>query len=140
MNCDVIGFVALDEILRFFFGGVMRVTFGFHIGNDFLHDHAANSTCFRVPFDVITTFERLRHRSVASERKMHPVKQWSGEERCQRCLQDREEYRVLALISRPASNLDHGLGPKPSQQSNSGAVHLATMFFSGYDLSDRLPV
>ena len=61
MNCDVIGFVALDEILRFFFRSVVGVAFEFHFGNDFLHDSAANSTCFRVPFDVIATFERLGH-------------------------------------------------------------------------------
>ena len=61
MNCEVIGFIALDEILRFFFGGVVSVPFEFHFGDDFVHDSAANSTCFRVPFDVITTFERLGH-------------------------------------------------------------------------------
>ena len=83
MKCDVIGFIAL-EILRFFFGGVVGVAFEFDFGNDFLHDSAANSTCFRVPFDVIATFERLGHLSVATERKLHPAKQWSGEKRCQR--------------------------------------------------------
>ena len=95
----MIGFIALDEILRFFFGGVVSVAFEFHFGNDFLHDSAANSTCFRVPFDVITTFERLGHLSVATERKMHPATQWSGEKRYQRCPQRHEEYRVLALAS-----------------------------------------
>ena len=97
MNRDVIGLIALDEILGFFCGRVVRVAFEFEIGNDFLHDSAANSTCFRVPFDVIATFERLGHLSVASERKIHPAKQWSGERRCQRCPQHRAEYRVLAL-------------------------------------------
>jgi len=99
VNCDVVGFIALDEILGFFFGGVVSVAFEFHFGNDFLHDSAANSTCFRVPFDVIATFERLGHLSIATERKMHPAKQLSGEKRCQRCLQHHEEYRVLALAS-----------------------------------------
>lgn len=61
MNCDVIGFIALDEILGLFFGGVVGVALERHIGNDFLHDSAANSTCFRIPFDVITAFERLGH-------------------------------------------------------------------------------
>jgi hypothetical protein len=61
VNSDVIGFIALDEILGLFFGGVVGVAFERHIGNDFLHDSAANSTCFRIPFDVITAFERLGH-------------------------------------------------------------------------------
>ena len=99
MNCDVIGFIALDEILGFFFGGVVGVALEFHIGNDFLHDNAANSTCFRVPFDVVATLERLGHLSVATERKLHPAKRWSGEKRCQPCLQHHEEYRVLASAS-----------------------------------------
>jgi hypothetical protein len=41
--------------------------------------------------------ERLGHLSVATERMMYPAKQWSGEKRCQRCLQHHEEYRALAL-------------------------------------------
>lgn len=64
MNCDVIGFIALDQVLRFFFGGVASVAFEFHFGNDFLHDSAAHSTCFRVPLDVVATLERLGHLSV----------------------------------------------------------------------------
>ena len=99
MNCDVIGFVALDEILGFFFGSVVGVTFEFHFGNNFLHDSAANSTCLRVPCDVIAAFEGPGHLSVATEQKLHPAKQWSGEKRCQRYLQHREEYCVLALLS-----------------------------------------
>ncbi len=69
MNCDVIGLITLDEILGFFFGRVVRVAFEFHFGNNFLQYSAANSTCFRVPLDVIATFERLGHLSVATERK-----------------------------------------------------------------------
>ena len=61
VNCDVVSFIALDEILRLCFSGMVGVTFKSHIGNDFLHDNAANSTCFRVPFDVITTLERIGH-------------------------------------------------------------------------------
>ncbi len=97
MNCYVIGFVAFDEILGFFFGGVVRVALEHHIGNDFLHNSAANSTCFRIPFDVITAFERLWHLSVATESKMHRAKQWSRGKRYLRCLLHHEEYRVLAL-------------------------------------------
>lgn len=63
MNRNVIGLIALDEILGFCLRGVVRVAFEFDIGNDFLHDSAANSTCFRVPFDVIATFECPQHLS-----------------------------------------------------------------------------
>jgi hypothetical protein len=95
VNCDVIGFIALDEILGLFFGGVVSVALERDIGNDFLHNSAANSTCFRIPFDVITTLERLDHLSVATESKMHRAKQLL--KRYLRCLQHREEYPVLAL-------------------------------------------
>lgn len=61
MNRHVIGLIALDEILGFFFGGVVGITFEFHIGNEFLHDSAANPACFRIPFDVVATFKRLGH-------------------------------------------------------------------------------
>jgi hypothetical protein len=57
----VIGFGALNEILGFFFGGVVGVALKSNIGNYFLHDNAANPTHFRIPFDVIATFERLGH-------------------------------------------------------------------------------
>lgn len=61
MNCDVIGFVALNEILGLFFGGVVRVAFEVHIGNRFLYDGAADPACFRIPSYVIAAFERLGH-------------------------------------------------------------------------------
>lgn len=63
MNCDVVGLVALDEILGLRFRGVMDVAFESHVGNDFLHDDAPNSTGLRIPFNVITALERLHHRS-----------------------------------------------------------------------------
>ena len=109
MNCDVIGFVALDEILGFFFGSVVGVAFEFHFGNDFLRDSAANPTCFRVPLDVIAAFERLGHLSVATEQKMYPATQWSGEKHCQRCLQHHEKYRVRALASAQSQALPTAL-------------------------------
>lgn len=84
MNRNVIGLIALDEILWFFFGGVVRVAFEFDIGNHFLHDSAANSACFRVPLDVIATFEDRRHLSVATEGKMLPARRLSGGKRYQR--------------------------------------------------------
>ena len=72
MNCDVIGCVALDEILGLFFGSVVDVAFDFHIGNDFLHENAANSACFRVPSNMIAAFEPLGHLSVATSRRRIP--------------------------------------------------------------------
>lgn len=99
MNCDVVGFIALDEILRFFFGGVVGIAFEFHSGNDFLRDSAANSPCFRAPFNVIAAFERPGRLSVPSERKMHPATQSLEERRCQPCLQHHEEYRALTSAS-----------------------------------------
>jgi hypothetical protein len=59
VNCDVICFIALDEILGFFFGSVVDVAFEFHIGKHFRHDSAANSTCLRVPFDVIACLKAV---------------------------------------------------------------------------------
>jgi len=53
---DVVGLITLDEILRFVFRGVVDVAFESHIGNNFLQDNAANSTRFRVPFNVVTAF------------------------------------------------------------------------------------
>jgi len=67
VNCDVIRFIALDEILRFFLGGVVGVALEFRIGNNFLHNCAPNSTRFRVPCDVIAAFERLGHLFVATD-------------------------------------------------------------------------
>lgn len=96
----MIGFIAFDEILGLLFGGVVGVALERLIGNDLPHDSAANSTCFRIPFDVITAFERCRHLSVATETKMHPAKQWSRGKRYLRRLQHHEEYRVLALAFR----------------------------------------
>jgi hypothetical protein len=57
----MIGFVAFDEILRFFLRGVVYVALKPNVGDNFFEDDAANSSCFRVPFDVIATFEHLGH-------------------------------------------------------------------------------
>ena len=96
MNCDVVGFIALDEILRFFFGGMVGVALECHIRNDFLHDSAANPAGFRIPFDVIAASERPRHLPPLPNLKMHHAMRWSGGKRCQLRLQHHEEYRVRA--------------------------------------------
>jgi hypothetical protein len=92
----MVGLIALDEILRFFLGGVVRIAFEFHIGDDFLHDSPANPARFRIPFDVIAAFERLGHLCVAIKLKMHLARQWSREKRYQQCFQHHVEYRLLA--------------------------------------------
>ncbi len=61
MNCDVIGFIAFDEILGLLFGGVVGVALEFHVGNDFPYDSAADSAGFRIPGYLITAFERFGH-------------------------------------------------------------------------------
>jgi hypothetical protein len=61
VNGDVISFVALDKILGFFFRGVVSVALETHVGNDFLHDRAANASCFRIPCDVVSALERPGH-------------------------------------------------------------------------------
>ncbi len=91
MNCEVIGFIALNEILGLFFGGVVGVAFDFHIGNDLLDDSAADPACFRIPCDVIAAFECLGHLCAATEPKMVLARQWSQGKRCQRCLPHHEE-------------------------------------------------
>src|SRR5205823_5193742 len=61
VDCYVIGLVALDDVLRLFFGSMPFVTFEDHLRSDFLLDGSANAACFRVPFDMISPFEISRH-------------------------------------------------------------------------------
>lgn len=73
MNRDVIAFIALDEILGLFFGGVVGVALPFHIGDHFLYDSAAHPACFRIPSYVIAAFERLGyHPSLPNRRWIVP--------------------------------------------------------------------
>lgn len=61
MNRYVLGLVALNEVLRFSFRGATDVAFEFHIRNNFLDDDAADTARLRVPCNVVSAFERLRH-------------------------------------------------------------------------------
>jgi len=61
VNRDVVGLVAPNEILRFVLRGVVDIAFESHIGDDLLHDNAANPTCFRIPCNVVAAFELLGH-------------------------------------------------------------------------------
>jgi hypothetical protein len=106
VNCEVIGFIALDEVLRVFFGGVMSVAFEFHVGHDFLHDDATNSTCFRVPFDMIATLERLGHLPVATERRLRPASDtvMNSPDRSQYSESSASAFAVCPDCQRPRTN------------------------------------
>jgi hypothetical protein len=62
VNCDVVGPVALDQVLGLFLRSVMHVALKTSIGHHFLYNHAANSSGFRVPFDMVAAFEGFRHK------------------------------------------------------------------------------
>ena len=62
MNCNVLRFVAFDEVLRLVSRGVVDIAFEPYVGNNFLQNDATNSPRFRVPFNVVAAFESLgRH-------------------------------------------------------------------------------
>lgn len=61
VNCDVIGFVTLDDVLRLIPRSMVQITFEANDRDHFLNDHAANSSRFRVPFNQVTALERLGH-------------------------------------------------------------------------------
>jgi len=63
VDCYVIGLVALDDVLWLFFGSVALVTLEDDLRGYFLLDRSSNAACFRVPFDMIATFEISRHNS-----------------------------------------------------------------------------
>jgi hypothetical protein len=82
---NVIGFLALDEVLRLVPRGMMDVTFEAYVGNNFLHDDAAHSPCLRVPLHVVAVFECL--------------------------LLPSEALRAFHLASSPPNLAEHGLLP-----------------------------
>jgi hypothetical protein len=63
VNCNVIGFVTLDNVLRFVFRSMVQIAFEAHGRDNFLQDHSANSSCFGLPFNMVAALERLRHRT-----------------------------------------------------------------------------
>jgi len=76
-------------------GALSQVAFETSVRGDSLDDRSAHSSCFGVPFDMLATIEHFGHISVPTEGKLDRARQSSVEERCQRCLPHREEYRVL---------------------------------------------
>jgi hypothetical protein len=61
MTPRLIGFIAPEELLGLFFGGVVGVALQFHLGGQLLYDSAADPACFRIPGYVIAAFERPGH-------------------------------------------------------------------------------
>ena len=57
MHGHVIGLVALDQILRFFLRGVDSVSLERDFRGNFFLDRAPDSTCFRVPLNMIPTLK-----------------------------------------------------------------------------------
>src|SRR6185437_2711552 len=58
----MIGLVACNHVLRLILGGMVCITLDRHIGDDLLLDDTANYARLRIPFNVISNLERLRHR------------------------------------------------------------------------------
>ncbi len=75
MDRNMIGFVALDQVLRRLPGRVVHVTFESGVGSDLFGDNAAKPASFRVPPHVITYAERFRHcppSAIAKPKSRHP--------------------------------------------------------------------
>lgn len=75
MDRNMIGFVALDQVLRRFPGRMVHVTFEPGVGSDLFDDNAANPASFRVPPHVITYAEGFRHcppSAIAKPKSRHP--------------------------------------------------------------------
>jgi hypothetical protein len=58
---DVIGLVALDEILRLGFGGMPLVSLEGDLGSNLLLNHAGNASGFRVPRYAVACFKTPGH-------------------------------------------------------------------------------
>jgi len=61
VHCQVISFVALDQILGFFLRGVNSVPLEDDFGGDFLFDCSSDLACLRVPLNMIPNFEFVCH-------------------------------------------------------------------------------
>jgi len=61
VNYDVFRFVTFNEVLGVVARRMVDMAFEPHIGNNFLEDDHTNSPRFRVPRNVVASFERLGH-------------------------------------------------------------------------------
>lgn len=71
---DVIGFVALNLVLRIFLARVMNVAFVVHIARVHPNNTAADPARFRVPSDVVANVECCLHGVIfvaLKERSLH---------------------------------------------------------------------
>jgi len=62
MHSDMVGLVALDQILRLLLRGANGVGFKLHGGSDLLLNCSADAPRFRVPTYMISNFEFGFHR------------------------------------------------------------------------------
>jgi hypothetical protein len=69
MDRQMIGLVALDEILRFLSRSVVHIALDPHIRNNFLDNDAANSPSFRIPFNVVAAPKYFEHRFCLHNKK-----------------------------------------------------------------------
>ena len=61
MDRDMVGFIALDQILGRFSRSVMHVSLEPRVGSDLLGDHSANATSLGIPSHVVADVEHFRH-------------------------------------------------------------------------------
>ena len=61
MHGDMVGFIALDFILRFLRIGVMGVSFVAHVSRMHLDNPAADASGLGIPADVVADFKAFRH-------------------------------------------------------------------------------
>ena len=61
MDRDMVGFIALDQILGRFSRSVMHVSLEPGVGGDLLGDDSANAASLGIPSHVVADVEHFRH-------------------------------------------------------------------------------
>jgi hypothetical protein len=61
MDRDMVGFIALDQILGRFSRSVMHVSLEPRVGGDLLGDDSANAASLGIPSHVVADVEHFRH-------------------------------------------------------------------------------
>ncbi len=59
MHRQVVCLIALDQVLRLFLRSVNRVTFEHDLGRMLFLDRPPDTSCFRVPFNLVSDFEKF---------------------------------------------------------------------------------
>jgi hypothetical protein len=57
VNCNVIGFVTLDDVLRLVLRSMVQIAYEAKVGTNLLNDHATSSSSFRLSFNLVTALE-----------------------------------------------------------------------------------